>query len=111
MRTEAAKTEARAFDRELLTPKAAAKLFGKSPEAVRKATRLGRVEVVFDLSFSDKRVGLSRLSSAIKYWGQPDDNLLSEMRQNGHVLSISGLAYNVLSPTPLVTMRDPRGMA
>ena len=105
-RERAAKREAQRFDREVLTPLAAATLFGKSSEAIRKAVRNGHVEVVFDLGATDRDVSMIRLTSAVRYWGTPDDRHVDEMRENGHVLSVSGLGYNILHPKPLLTLRN-----
>ena len=106
-RIRAAKDEARGLGFELLTPLAAAKLFQKSPEAVRKATRTGRVEVVFDLRVTDRNVAMIRLNSAIEYWGEPDEQRLGEMRDNGLTMGVSSGVWNILHSKPLLDLRDP----
>ena len=109
-RTETAKVQARELGFEVLTPLAACRLFGKSPEAVRKAVRNGHVVVACDLRVTDKTVGLIRLDSAISYWGTQGSNdfdeRLNEMRDNGQMMGIWGVGYNILHPTPLQTLRD-----
>ena len=89
---------------ELLTPLAARTLFSKSAEAVRKAVRIGRVHVPYTLHVTDRHVSLIDLKSAIDYWGEPDSDRLDRMRDDGQMMGISELAYNVLHPTPLVTV-------
>ena len=107
-RTAAAKTEAQERRRELLTPRATAKLFGKSAEAIRKANSKGHVRVVVDLWATEKNVGLIDLQSACDYWGQPDPSLVDVMRENGHNLGVGGVVFNVLHSRPLATLRDPQ---
>lgn len=109
-RIQAAKEQARELKRELLTPLAASKLFKKSPEAVRKAVRNRQVFVEFNLRPSNRIIVLIQLESAMRYWGTQSSHdfemRLNEMRDNGMTLSVSGLPYNVLHPTPLLTLRD-----
>ena len=104
-RRQATKDRARQQSHEVLTPLAAKRLFGKSAEAVRKAVRNWHVEVGFDLWVTDKNVAMIRLHSAIDYWGEPDERTLDEMRRNGLTISVDGLGYNILHPTPLTTTR------
>lgn len=106
-RIKKAKVEARQKNLELLTPLATAQLFGKSPEAVRKAIRVGHLLVAVSLSFTDKHVGLIRLSSAIEHWGEPDEEALDQMRENGLTLGDINVTYNVLHPKPLHTLSEP----
>ena len=105
-RTRKAKEEARKFDRELMVPKAAQMAFGKSPEALRKAIHADNVEVVCDLWATERSVPLIRLSSALKFWGSPDPQVLEAMRENGEVFGLNGLAYNVLLHRPFLTLRE-----
>ena len=105
-REQAAKDKARETDRELLTPLAACKLFAKSSPTVRRAIAEGHVYAPFTLDATAKPVSLIQLKSAIAYWGQHDEHLLNEMRDNGHTLGVSGSVYNVLSPTLLVTLNQ-----
>ena len=109
-REAAARAEARRGGRELLTPLGAASLFKKSPEAVRKAASKGNVDVVFDLWATERNVALILLKSAIRYWGDPDPARLDAMREGGHVLGVDGVAYAVLHPKPLITLRDANEM-
>ena len=111
-RIRRAREEAQAEGRELLTPLAARTLFSKSGEAIRKAVRLGHVAAPFTLRANERDVALIDLGSAVDYWGQPDANLLIQMRANAHNLGIGYLVYSVLHPTPLVTvtLRDSAAM-
>ena len=104
-RRQVAKDKARERGHEVLSPLGAKKLFGKSAEAIRKAVRNRHVEVGFDHCITDKRVALILLNSAIDYWGQPDDSVVDKMRENGQTISVDGLVYNILHPTPLVAPR------
>ena len=89
---------------EVLTPRAAAHLFGKSPEAVHKALNNNRVGTSFDMFLTERRTPMILLSSAIAYWGEPDARALHEMRQNGRTLGVENVVYNVLSPQPLTKL-------
>ena len=109
-RAQAAKDYARERGLELLTPLAACELFGKSAPTVRRAVAEDHVYAPFTLNATGKPVSLIKLESAIAYWGTPDEGLLNQMRDSGHVLSISGIGYNVLSPKPLVDLRNPKEM-
>lgn len=104
-RQQAAKDRARQLGHEVLTPLAAKTLFGKSAEAVRKAVREQRVDAAFDLWVTDKSVALIVLGSAINYWGQPDSEAVERMRENGQTISVDGVGYNILHPTPLLNRR------
>ena len=105
-RVQHAKDEAQRAGRELLTPIAARKLFGKSPEAVRQAVRNGCIEAEFDLWVTDKNVSMIRLDSAISYWGQPPGPELQRMRDNCVTIADRSVIYNLLSPRPLLSPRD-----
>ena len=106
-RSEAARVEARASDRELLTPKAAVTLFQRSAEAVRRAIRMRHVHAPFVLQASDKPTALISLSSARSYWREPDESTLDRMRGDSHILGVDGLSYAVLHTSPLVTADRP----
>ena len=54
--------------REVLTPLAASFLFGKSGEAVRRATAEGHVISPVELQFSERPIRLIDLHSALGYW-------------------------------------------
>ena len=106
-RTQSAKDDARANGRELITPLGAAELFKKAAPTVRRAVAEGFVAAPLTLHATGKPVALLQLSSATAYWGEPDGGAVDQMRENGHVLGVDGLAYNVLSPEPLLTLNDP----
>ena len=106
-REAAAKAEARAAGRELLTPKAASVLFGKAPVTVRRAVAGDYVLGMVRLNFTERPVFLIQLESAIQYWGKPTDSwLLEQMRDNGHTLGINGVGFNVLSLERLVSLNN-----
>ena len=101
----------------MLTPRAAMDLFEKSPEAIRKAVRNGKVTAVFDLWVTDKKVSMIDLRSALNYWGDEESDLddrLDLMRENGLTFvyghSDLWLTFNVLHPVPLVKVRDGQGV-
>lgn len=88
---------------EVLTPLAAAALFGKSGEAVRLAARLGHVHAPVSFYLGSKEIRCIDLQSAIGYWnGGGHKNIdadLEEMRFYGVTISdSSGLSYKVLTP-------------
>ena len=110
-RIQATQDRARELGRELLTPLAACHLFGKSPATVRRAVSEGHVRAQFTLHATQKPVSLLRLDSATGYWGPPDPHLVGEMRDKGITLAVdNGLSYNVLSPRPLVSLRNEGDM-
>ena len=91
---------------ELLTPAAAAELFGKREPTVRGAARAGYIETVFYVKFSEKHVRLYRLDSCAEYWGKPDEGKLETMRDESLTFWVGhrGGEWIVLHPEPLVTM-------
>ena len=91
---------------EVVTPAAAAALFGKSEPTVRGAARAGHIETVFNVGFSEKHVRLYRLKSCMDYWGKFDGEMLEDMRRNSHPFWVGhmGGEWIVLHPEPLVTM-------
>ena len=109
-RIRRAKDEARQEDRELLVPKATEALFGKSPEAIRKAIQVGNLTAVFDLWVTDRPVPLVRLSEALSFWGAPDPAKLAQMRENGRSLGEGKITYNLLLPRPMLSLRDPEDL-
>ena len=101
--------------REVLTPLAASVLFGKSGEAVRRATAEGVVTSPCTLRFSDRPIRLIDLESAIAYWHRsprpeysgPLRAALKEMRLNGMTFAAQEGNYNddSISDDPLCTFR------
>lgn len=90
-------------------------LFRKSPEAIRKAVRAGKVTAVFDLWVTDKKVSMIDLRSAVNYWGDKGSDFndrLKQMRENGLTFAYGHsdywLTFNVLHPVPLVKFREGR---
>ena len=100
---EAARVEAQANDRELLTPEAAVVLFGHSPEAVRRAVHARHVRAPFLIQTPNKPTALISLSSASEYWGKPEDPSLDRMREAADILGVDGLSYAVLYASPVGT--------
>ena len=93
-------------ERELLTPKAAARLFDKNIRAVNAAVSRGKVDVPHTLEFSTK-VGLIRLQSAIDFWGEPPAARLAEMREGAAPLWIEFEGpWTVIDTKRLFTLRE-----
>ena len=92
---------------EVLTPLAASRLFERSPEAVRTASRKGLVRTELVIDMERRPVRLVTLESAFTYWGvsraEDFEEQLDRMRANSIVLSIFGGIYRVLHPRPVVT--------
>ena len=91
---------------EVVTPAAAAELFGKSEPTVRGAARDKRIDTVFTVRFSEKAVRLYWLRSCIAHWGEPDPAALKRMRSDGHLMwsEEQRCLWNVLHPERLVTL-------
>ena len=91
---------------EVLTPPAAAFLFRRSGEAVRTASRKGRVKTELVVDFEGRPVRLLTLESARHYWSAsllPDyEQQLQKMRERATILDLSGRHYLVLHPWELV---------
>lgn len=109
-RVEETRRRNQQFAFELLTPKAAASLFGITPTAVRQAVRNGHVHVSYRVSSSlaGRTTNLLDMHSALDYWrGRcPDDieDQIESMRRECMTFAIdNGLCYNVLHPTRLIT--------
>ena len=99
--------------KDVLSPIAACVLFGKSSEAVRRATKEGHVKASFALEFSAKRtIHLIDLESAKAYWmrGERASYLgslsaeIERMRFNGITVSKSDAltSYRILHPFQLM---------
>lgn len=97
--------------RDVLSPLAACVLFGRSGEAVRRATNEGLVKSPFSLAFTAKRIRMIDLESALNYWGRDsrphEDSFkseLAEMRRQGITVckSTALTSYRVLHPYPLM---------
>ena len=101
--------------REVLTPLAACVLFGKSGEAVRRATAEGHVTSPCELQFSERPIRLIDLGSAIAYWHRNPrpaymgqlDAALAEMRLNGITFAaqVRNIKDGTLSDDPLCKLR------
>ena len=100
--------EAQELDLEVLTPKGARWLFNKTAATVRLAARKGLVESPFTLHISDTPVRFLRLSSAIRYWGEPEGfaERLEQMRSNAYPFGLGRLPVAVLHTEPVATLSD-----
>ena len=97
----AARERCRNAGREVLTPRAAAALFGLSEATVRVARLSGAVETALTLAVTGKPIQLLLLDSALRYWRRPGQReflrrTLEEFRANGTTISVGTLFYNVL---------------
>ena len=97
--------------KDVLSPLAACVLFGRSGEAVRRATNEGLVKSPFSLAFTAKRIRMIDLKSALDYWGRDgrphEDSFKSElaqMRRQGITVCQSAALthYRILHPYPLM---------
>lgn len=101
---------------DVLTPIAACELFGKSTEAVRRATTENLVESPVALHFGAQPIHLLDLESALAYWAkrprpayfEPLQSAIDRMRGFGITFKDSGEIehYRVLHPFKLTF--DPR---
>ena len=109
-RQRKAKEDAKRWGWEVLTPQAATALFGISASAVRQARLSGHVDCRFTVDLTGRPLHLLDLQSAIEYWRDKkrDDfaDVLEDMRENGHVLGVNGIGYNVLHDKPIVRLND-----
>ena len=111
-------------EKDVLTPIAASVLFGRSNEAVRRATSEGHVTTACVLEFSAKRrVRLLNLESAKSYWLRGErpsyresfEDEVQRMRLNGISFERSATAtrFRILHPFPLMILgslaKDPDG--
>ena len=97
---------------DLLSPLAACELFGKSSEAVRRATAEGLVKSPIALQFGSKPIHLLDLQSAKQYWARGPraaymesiDAAVERMRGCGITFTDEwGIEhYRILHPFPLV---------
>ena len=90
---------------ELMTPGAAAYLFGISEAAVRAARLRGDIKSPVAMGITGKDVYLLEVQSTLDYWGdsrQPDLDELDRMRQNGLKMSIDGDVYHLLHTRPVL---------
>ena len=97
----------------VLTPAAASYLFDKAIETVRRAAKLGLVEVAFTMTMTRKVVRLITLESALRYWkvnlpeSQPGfEQTLLTMASNGFPITVAGQLYQVLHPFSIATPGD-----
>ena len=111
-RQRKARKEARALGNEVLTPQAAMSLFGISAAAVRQARLAGHVETRLTCHVTDRPVHLLSLSSAIDYWQyrkrEDFEEVLESMRQNGHLLAVGMVLFNVLHTKPFVVWESAK---
>ena len=99
----------------MLTLAGAAKLFGRTPEAVRVATVQGHVRTCLVLRFGKHPIRLIELKSAQQYWTHTRPGLayglqtLKKMEERASVLEVSGKRYRILTTQeePLVVQEPP----
>ncbi len=101
-RTERGRAQARERGFELLTPEAAALVFGKGRSTIARALAKELVPVNFEIQggFGGPVVRLSTLEDAAAYWGEPNPETLATLRETSHLIGIHGVAWAILSPTP-----------
>ena len=90
---------------ELMTPGAAAYLFGISEAAVRAARLRGDVRAPVVMGITGKDVYLLEVQSALDYWGdsrQPDLDELERMRRNKLEMSADDDVYHLLHTRPVL---------
>jgi len=90
---------------ELLTPGAAAQLFGISESAVRAARLRGNVTSPIVMGISGKTVHLIDIRSALDFWGEsrtPDPNEIDRLRRNGVIVSDDDEVFHVLHSQPVL---------
>ena len=94
------------FDYEVITPLAAVVLFGRSGQAVRLASREGRVRTELVFYLERHAVRFIELESAKAYWGKHlHENELKAMQEKPIFLEFSGLRYKVLHPNGFIFPR------
>lgn len=103
---------------DVLTPTAAAQLFGSPIPAVLEASREGKVATPLALGFTAKVVRLIDLKSATAFWGRERgpgygdfDSEIERMRAYGVRVSIDSDDYRVLHAYPLVVRGDAINLA
>ena len=90
---------------ELLTPGAAAQLFGISESAVRAARLRGNVTSPVVMGISGKAVHLLDIRSALDFWGESrtlDPDELDRLRRNGIRVSADNDEFRVLHSQPVL---------
>ena len=90
---------------ELLTPGAAARLFGISESAVRAARLRGNVTSPVVMGISGKAVHLLDIRSALDFWGESrtfDPDELDRLRRNGIRVSADDEVFRVLHSQPVL---------
>ena len=90
---------------ELLTPGAAAHLFGISESAVRAARLRGNVTSPVVMGISGKAVHLLDIKSAFDFWGESrtlDPDELDRLRRNGIRVSADDDVFRVLHSQPIL---------
>ena len=90
---------------ELLSPLAVRALWNITGASVRKAIRAGNVEVPLEVWLTDRPVSLIRFESACAFWGEPDEEMVAEMRGNDFDL-FQAVGWKILHPIPLISIRD-----
>lgn len=113
-RRRRARAETEREKRELLTIEGTALLFGKGQSTIRRAAAKELVPVRFQITsfLGGPTARLFLIEDAARYWGEPDVSVLETLRETGHHISIDGLLWAILSPTPpleVVQVGEPSG--
>ena len=90
---------------ELLTPGAAARLFGISESTVRAARLRGNVTSPVVMGISGKTVHLLDIRSALDFWGESrdlDPDEIDRLRRNGIRVSANDDVFHVLHSQPVL---------
>ena len=90
---------------ELLTPGAAALLFGISESTVRAARLRGNVASPVVMGISGKTVHLLDIRSALDFWGESrdlDPDEINRLRRNGVRVSANDDVFHVLHSQPVL---------
>ena len=106
-RTTRGRAQAQENGLELLTPEAAALVFGKGQSTIRRALAKERVRTAFDIQggFGGPAVRLITLKDAVAYWGAPVAEQLKTLRQTGYLFGIHSATWSILSPAPPFTVK------
>lgn len=90
---------------ELLTPGAAAYLFGITESAVRAARLRGDVQAPVVMGITGKDIHLIDARSALGYWGSsrpPNIDDFDRMRRNATAMTVEAQTYYILHTRPVL---------
>lgn len=91
-------------ERELLTPQAVGRLYGKGRSTITQALSRGKLEAVFTMTDGTRLISLASL---LNYWGEPDPARLDEMRSTAHNLWVTDTGpWLILGQPTIDTLRE-----